>query len=207
MKTKIFLLLVSLFTTHLFAAEFEEGTHYTVLETPLSDKKGVTEFFSFYCPHCFSQEAFMRDLDASLPDGIKLQKNHVDMMPGRDIAIEQALTKALIVAELLKVKEPVVDAVFRKIHVEKGDFSSIDDIKAVFVSHGVEGDKFDKAMKSFSVVPKAKKMAMKTTELRKQGIGTVPTLIVNGKYYANTRSIKSFDEYKELVLFLVGLPL
>ncbi|BDX06928.1 thiol:disulfide interchange protein DsbA/DsbL [Planctobacterium marinum] len=207
MKSKLLVIFFALFSFSVFAAEFEEDTHYTVLENPLSNKKGVTEFFSFYCPHCFTQEPFMAEVAAALPDGMKFAKNHVDGMPGRDMAIEQALTKALIVAEMLKVKGEVVASVFRKIHVEESDFTSIADIKAIFVQHGADAAKFDKAMKSFSVAPKAKQMRSKTAELRKQGIGTVPTLVIHGKYVPEIRSIKSFEEYKSLVMFLVNKPL
>lgn len=212
MKSKLLIVFFAVFSASIFsvsalAASFEEGTHYQVLDNPLENKKGVTEFFSFYCPHCFTQEVFMAEVEAELPQGVKFKKNHVDGMPGRNIDIEQALTKALIVADMLKVKDDVVASIFRKIHVEKGDFSSLEEIKAVFVSHGVDGNKFDKGMSSFAVEPKAKQMRAKTAELRQQGIGTVPTLVIHGKYVPNTRSIRSFEEYKSLVMFLVNKPL
>lgn len=39
------------------AAQYKEGVHYTVVsEGPASAKPEITEFFSFYCPHCYNFE-------------------------------------------------------------------------------------------------------------------------------------------------------
>merc|ERR1712157_702392 len=39
-----------------FAADFEAGNQYEVLKVEKSATPQVTEFFSFYCPHCFQFE-------------------------------------------------------------------------------------------------------------------------------------------------------
>lgn len=185
------------------AAKFEEGTHYVEIEGELTKKKQVTEFFSFYCPACFRQEPFMNNLKASLPSDVTFKKNHVDGMPGRELAIEQLLTNALIAANYLKVGDKVIPAIFNTIHVDKSSFNNIDDVKRLFTSNGVDGDKFDKVFSSFGVNAQAKKMQKNTQHIRDQGFSAVPTLIVNGKYKPVTKSLKSVDEYKALVLFLL----
>ena len=46
------------------AAQFKEGQHYKVLDLEASSKPTVTEFFSFYCPHCNSFEPIIQQLKA-----------------------------------------------------------------------------------------------------------------------------------------------
>lgn len=47
------------------AAQFNEGEHYKVLDLEASNKPVVTEFFSFYCPHCNSFEPIIQQLKSS----------------------------------------------------------------------------------------------------------------------------------------------
>ena len=58
------------------AAQFKEGEHYKVLDLEASKKPVVTEFFSFYCPHCNTFEPIIQQLKKQLPEGARLQKNH-----------------------------------------------------------------------------------------------------------------------------------
>ncbi|WP_218352736.1 thiol:disulfide interchange protein DsbA/DsbL [Alteromonas lipotrueiana] len=186
------------------AAEFTEGDHYLEIEGQITEKKEITEFFSFYCPACFRQEAFMNDLKASLPKDAVFNKNHVDGMPGRQSEIEDLLTKALITAEYLHVEKQLVPAIFNYIHLDKADFHNEKDIKSLFLVNDVDAEKFDKVFSSFSVNTRAKVMKKNTKDIRSQGFSGVPTLIVNGKYKPLTKNLKTMQEYKSLVLFLLN---
>jgi len=186
------------------AAEFTEGDHYLKIKGEITEKKEISEFFSFYCPACFRQEAFMNDLKASLPKGAVFNKNHVNGMSGRKTDIENLLTKALITSEYLQVEEQLVPAIFNYIHLDKADFHNEQDIKNLFLVNGVEAKRFDKVFSSFSVNTRAKVMQKNTEDIRSQGFTGVPTLIVNGKYKPLTKNIKTMQEYKELVLFLLN---
>ena len=196
-------LLIS-YGTAVNAAEFSEGEHYVVVNGTPTSKPQITEYFSFYCPGCFKQEPLMNELKSSLPAGATFKKNHVDGMSGRNINIEHSLTKALVAADMLKVKAKVVAAIFNTIHVKKGDFSSDNDVRDLFIANGISGEKFDKAFKSFSVNTQAKKMRKNTAALRKQGHTSVPTLIINNKYKPVTKNIKSMAEYKALISYLLS---
>ncbi|MDC8830615.1 thiol:disulfide interchange protein DsbA/DsbL [Alteromonas gilva] len=186
------------------SAQFNEGDHYLELAGNLTEKKEITEFFSFYCPACFRQEPFMNELKASIPDDSVFNKNHVDGMPGRKPEIEYLLTKALITAEHLNVDKRLVPAIFNYIHESKADFTNEKDIKNLFIINGVAGDKFNKTFSSFSVDAKAKQMQKNTGDIRAQGFTGVPTLIINGKYKPVTKNIKTMQEYKNLVFFLLN---
>ena len=147
----------------------------------------------------------MNDLASSLPDKIKFEKNHVDGMPGQQQAIEQALSKSVIIAQHYGIKDQVVADIFNHIHTNKAEFGSVEDIKQIFIRHGVSAKQFDKAYTSFSVNALVKKMQKKTKLLNQQGIVGVPTLIVNGKYRPLTDKLKSIEEYKALIQYLISL--
>jgi thiol:disulfide interchange protein DsbA len=199
-------LMMSLLATSFVAnaVEFTKDDYYIEIKGQLSKKQEIVEYFSFFCPHCFKQEPLMKALAGKLPSHVAFKKNHVDGMPGQTVAIEQALSKALITAEVLHVKDKMVAAIFNYIHVNRAKFDSIKDIKNVFLINGVEGKAFDKTFASFSTNTQFNKRQRNTAELRKQGITAVPTLIINGKYKPVTDKVKSMDEYVDLILFLLN---
>lgn len=183
---------------------FQEGSHYQVLKQPVANNKEMREFFSFYCPACYRFEPVIEELKGLLPKGVAFKKNHVDSMPGREVEIEQALSKALLVAEELKVDEKLVPAIFHYIHANKANFDNVKDIKNLFLLHGVGRKTFDKAYGNFSVNTKFKQMVSKAKTLRSQGYSGVPTIVIHGKYVPNIKSIKTMDEYKALIQFLLS---
>jgi protein dithiol oxidoreductase (disulfide-forming) len=189
---------------------------YVELESPLAlsladqassslvSVKEVREFYSFFCGHCFKQEAFIHQLIKVLPADVALIKNHVNSMPGQQLAIEDALTKALITAQLLKIETTIVAAIFERIHVTKQGFKSVGDIKNLFIEKGVLAADFDNTFASFKVAMEAKKMLGFTHSLRAQGVSGVPTLIINGKYKPEVSQIKDLQQYKRLIRYLVN---
>ena len=198
----LFILLVS---ATAWAKDYKVGEDYFELDNKVSKTQQITEYFSFYCPACFRQEPFMKTLKATLPTANAFSKNHVTNMPGRDEATETLLSQALITAKLLDVEQPVVDAIFQQIHVSRSNMASIADIKALFTKQGIDGKKFDKTFNSFKVKVEAKRMAANTQKLRDKGYGSVPTLVINNNYVPNIRSIKTLDEYKALIRYLLTL--
>ncbi|MCJ8294745.1 MAG: thiol:disulfide interchange protein DsbA/DsbL [Colwellia sp.] len=193
----------------LSAADFVKGTHYKELSTPINDHlnsgQEVREFFSFYCPGCYRIEPIITALKTKIPADVTFIKNHIDGMPGRDVAIEQGLSKALLTARLLKIEDKITAAIFKYIQVNKATFSNDKDIKNIFLLQGIDGQRFDEVFNSFSVKTGVKKMNKATEVLRKQGITSVPTAIVNGKYKVETGAIESQQQYIDLVLYLLTL--
>jgi len=82
MKKLFALVTTLLLSLSAHAAQFSEGEHYKVLDLEASKKPTVTEFFSFYCPHCKTFDPIIRQLKAQLPEGVKLNKAHVSLMGG-----------------------------------------------------------------------------------------------------------------------------
>jgi protein dithiol oxidoreductase (disulfide-forming) len=199
-----FFSVVSLFSTPSLAIEFEQGKHFAVVGEQASETPKVSEYFSFYCPHCYRFEPIIDAMHAALPAGTTFVKNHVDSLPGHNPEIEHMLTKALFSAEMLHVEKTMIPAIFKYIHVNKADFSSQQDLKNLFVINDVDGEAFDKTMSSFAVNAQFNKAQRSTAALRAAGIHTVPTVIVNDKYQVIANSITSTDEYISLVLYLLN---
>lgn len=185
------------------AVDFIEGQHYQVLQGDKSKQKEVREYFSFYCANCYSQESFMKSLAKKLPGRAKFVKNHVEGMPNKDPEIEALLSRALIIAERMRIQNKVIDGIFKKIHVDKSDFTSAEQIKELFLSFGVSEIMYDSTASSFTVDIKYNEMKQNTDIIRSQGHKTIPVLIINGKYKPLTTRITSMAQYKELIYFLL----
>jgi len=204
MKYKFLALIILFVSTLTNATQFKLGEHYTEVKTTFKTEKSIIEFFSFYCPHCYKQEPIINNLIANLPSDIIFNKNHVDGMPGKNLEIEQALTKALITADILNVNQHITPAIFSYIHKNKANLNSIKDIKNIFLLQGVEEKYFDKTFNSFAVKTRFNKAQLKTAALRKQGVTTVPTVIINGKYKVETHKISNQTQYNALVTYLLN---
>ncbi|NQY37151.1 MAG: thiol:disulfide interchange protein DsbA/DsbL [Alteromonadaceae bacterium] len=197
------------FSTSAFESKFVEGKHYTQVSNKASTKAEVREYFSFYCGHCFRFEPFMAKIKKQLPEGVSFELNHVDFLPGASKKMQQLLSKGLIIAEQLGLENELTAAVFKYIHVQRAVFTSEKDLRNLFILNGVDGDKFDKLLKSFSVNSKAKLYRKNQDDMSaKGGLTSVPTVIVNGKYRINNTALDkdNFEkDYKDLIKHLSSL--
>lgn len=197
-------LVLLLQSTNLLASNFKQGEHYFALDKEVSKVQQITEYFSFYCPACFRQEPFMNELKSKLPNKENFKKNHVTAMPGRNVESETMLSKALATARLLKIEEQINGAIFNYIHVNRANFDNVKDVKNLFLLQGIDSATFDKTFASFKVNMEAKRMAANTQKLRDKGYTSVPTIVINNNYIPNIRSIKSMQEYEDLVQYLLN---
>jgi len=192
------------------AANYQAGKQYTQVNEQRSLTPEVREYFSFYCPHCFRFETLAAKLRTELPESLPFVRNHVDFLPEATPEMQDLLSKALIVAEQLGVEQKIATAIFNYIHVQRATFSSIKDIRNIFVLHGVDGDKFDKLMNSFTVSSMAKRMKKNQDYFTNKGALTgVPTIIVNNKYRLNFATLDKADpgeDLKNLILYVSKLP-
>jgi len=202
---KVFALFMSLvllpLTTHAanfdHAANFEEGNQYQVIKQTATTTPQVTEYFSFYCPHCKAFEPYINDLKVQLPDNVKFNKNHVNFLGG-EMAVE--LTKAYAAAELLEVEDKVAELLFDSIHVKHKVNYSENDLLDIFEQAGVDRKEAESTLQSFAVNGIASQMK-RNTEV--SGVRGVPTVIVNGKYQINRGKLKTEQEFIDLVNFLL----
>ncbi|MCH1931432.1 thiol:disulfide interchange protein DsbA/DsbL [Shewanella acanthi] len=185
----------------LSAAEYKEGVHYTVInDGPATAKPEITEFFSFYCPHCYNfSKTIVPKILAEKPADVAFNQTHVDFI-GKEMGVE--MSRAFAVAHQLNVDDKVDAALFAAIHDKKQHFTSRDDIRALFIANGVDGKTFDAAADSFMVKAQMAKMKRDTENAKISG---VPSLVVNGKYRIENGSIKSYDELLAIAYYLAKM--
>ena len=180
------------------AADYKEGVHYTVInEGPETAKPEITEFFSFFCPHCYNfSKTVIPKLESNLPEGVAFNQSHVDFI-GREMG--PVMSRAFAIAHQLNVDKKIEAAIFAAIHDKRQQFTRPDDVKAVFIANGVEAKDYDAAANSFMVNAKLSKMKRDTENAKLTG---VPSLVVNGKYRVDTGSVKSYDELIQIAFYL-----
>ena len=191
------------------AGQYTEGEQYTKVNETVSNKKEVREYFSVYCPHCLKFEPFMHGLKKTLPADTTFVRNHVDFLRSASPKVQQMITKSVIVAEQLDNTDKLIGAVFNYVQVQRAVITSEKDLRNIFVLNGVDGNKFDKLMKSFSVNSKAKSLKKSQESMTaKRALTGVPAVFVNGKYRINPAKLdkNNFEQdYKNIVKYLLEL--
>lgn len=211
MIRNIVVMLIPLLTFSSFAGanDYVEGKQYTKVSEQASSKKEVREYFSIYCPHCLRFEPFMHEVKKNLPDGVSFERNHVDFLRGASPKVQHMVTQAIVVAEEMGIADKLVGALFNYIQVQRAVITSEKDIRNIFVLNGADGEEFDKLMKSFSVVNKAKSLKKNQDNLSAKGaIKGVPTIFINGKYRINFAELdkNNFEQdFHNLVKYLTNL--
>jgi len=195
---KVFALITALLFLPLTtqAVEYKEGTHYEVVRQTATATPEVMEFFSFYCPHCFTFEPLIATLKDNLDENVVIKKNHVDFL-GKQMGPQ--LTRAYAAAELLQVDEKVTSLIFDQLQTQRKELNGEQGILAIFEKAGVSNKEAKGALASFPVVGAASQMKRNTETFQIRG---VPTIIVNGKYKVNTGAVNSTEEFIALVDFL-----
>ena len=181
-------------------AQFVEGRHYEVVSETTTEKPTVTEFFSFYCGHCFQFESMLDDYKKGLKTGTKFEKSHVDYIPRDNPPVQFGIVKAYLVIQALGIDEKLRPAFFDAIHTKGVPVETETDIKKLFTSNGVSGAGFDKLYEDPKLAKNAEKMIQ---AFKDKKITNVPTMVVNGKYKLKMESVKSLDELIKLTNFLL----
>ncbi|MGO3424233.1 MAG: thiol:disulfide interchange protein DsbA/DsbL [Pseudoalteromonas distincta] len=204
-KLKLSLLLLCLPFAAL-AAQFEVDNQYTVIDVDKSKSPQVTEFFSFYCPHCFKFEAVAKAIEKGLPEGAEFIKNHVNFLGGVSPQAQSNLSFAYLIAKQHGQAQSISDQIFKSIHVQRAPLTEMKDVKKLLEVNGIDSATFDQEIASMPVISAEQAMQNKQNKYSKLGALTgVPTFIVNDKYKINLNTIKNQKELDELVAFLLAL--
>ena len=213
MKKHFAALFITIFTTVMFSAaasavplRFQEGVHYKVIGDTPTATPTVTEYFSYFCGHCYRFEMVAKELEKGLPDGAKFKKSHVDFVSRTPKDIQFALTKAVVIGKKLNLSHKFNDVIFKSIHQERKQFTSEAEVVDLLVSVGADKKKVESLMKSFGVKNAAKKMKTMQDDLSSRQILTsVPMFVINGKYKVIGDKLKSMDDYTSLVDYLLAM--
>jgi thiol:disulfide interchange protein DsbA len=165
------------------ASTFTEGKHYEVVAETATTTPVVTEFFSFYCGHCFAFEPLANKLAASLPKGVKFEKNHVDFIQASPPEVQNGMARAYVVAHNAGKGTEVAGMIFNYIHQQRANFGSDADIRSLLLVNNFDPATFDNGFNSMPVLAEAIKMKQQQIYWSEKKVLTgVPMLLVNGKY-------------------------
>ncbi|MEJ6475995.1 thiol:disulfide interchange protein DsbA/DsbL [Pseudoalteromonas piscicida] len=186
------------------ASDFTEGEHYTTLTTEQSKDQKVTEFFSFYCPHCFRFEPIAKAIEQNLPEGAHFEKSHVNFLRGVPAETQSNLSYAYIIAEQEGKANLIAEKIFHAIHLEGNKLLEIKDLKTLMELNGISAKQFDQAVTSMPVISAENKMLEAQEKFSDAGALTgVPTFIVNDKYRIEMKGLKSQAQLDELIAYLL----
>lgn len=190
------------------ASNFQLGKHYEVIAEQKTAKPEVKEYFSFFCGGCYAFEPIAQRLAQSLPEGVEFKKSHVDFIRAASPEIQNALARAYVVAKNLGKGDQVSTAIFNQIHRSRVPFRSEDDIRNLVLVNDIDGETYDKAMRSFGVRGAVNQMMKEQQELSDRRVLTgVPMLVVNGKYKILNESLNQRNmqqEMQQLVEYLLS---
>jgi thiol:disulfide interchange protein DsbA len=155
-----------------------EGKDFLRVASPLAlpntGKVEVAEFFWYGCPHCNALEPALEGWIKKLPPEAAFRRVPVGFSPAHET--HQKIFYAL---DALGQLDALHRKVFAAIHVEHKHLDKDADISAWAVANGLDGNKMLDAMKSFSVLGKARQAKQLA---QAYGIDGVPTLGIHGRF-------------------------
>jgi len=172
--------------------EFEEGTHYAVLASPLPDLAPVVEFFYFGCRSCYQ-------LIPELSQWSRRSGNNIALVPAH------TETKLVDGARLFHtfVEMGVLDKMYELGFViyqtEESELYGKARIDDFLNRHQVDTQRFWDTWSSEAV---NRRLATSQQLTRLAGVVKTPTFVVNGRYRVETDTIKSMDELYALLTYL-----
>jgi thiol:disulfide interchange protein DsbA len=183
------------------ADQWKEGTHYKVISDKATAKPEVKEFFSFWCPACYSFELLVKKIKEGLDEDVKFSKIQVNFMRTASPEVQDDATKAMIIGRVMKKEEALNAAIFNYIHEQRSTITGLRDLRSVFIINGVEAEEFDKMASSIRVNSLVNKNNREIYTYRENLTG-VPNFIVNGKYQATFSRDMTPDDIVNLIVWL-----
>ena len=166
------------------AWQFVAGRDYDVLPDATarpaltaSGKIEVTEFFMFWCFHCYSFEPELDRWEARAPRDVSLTR--VPAMFNPDAQLQ---ARAYYTAEVLGKLDAMQDAFYAEIHERGNALASRRALADFFQRFGVDAATFDATFDSSEVGARMQRAAALA---RQYGIAATPTLVVGGRYSTN----------------------
>jgi thiol:disulfide interchange protein DsbA len=178
-----------------------EGKDYVrlaaALPMPADGKIEVVEFFMYSCPHCNAFEPTLDAWSKALPPGVVLKR--VPVFFGN--AMQEMHRKIFYGLEAIGKLEEMHRKVFAAVHVQHQYLDQMADIKKFLSANGVDANKFEDAVKSFSVVGKLRQAQQLMEAYHIDG---VPTLGVQGRYMTSGSTAGSNERALQVVEYLVA---
>jgi thiol:disulfide interchange protein DsbA len=175
---------------------FRMGVHYLRLSPtqPTSsgpDEVEVAEIFWYGCPHCYNFDATIERWRAAIADYVSFVR-----VPAVWNPLLQMHARAFYTAEALGKGTEMHSEFFREIHERGNTLDTEAKLQEFFGRFSVDAATFKTAFDSFAVHTQLQR----ADELsRRYRIGSVPTIIVNGKYSTDGGQAGSYEDLLVLV--------
>lgn len=181
--------------------KYQAGEDYQVIFPPqptVAESEGqveVAEIFWYGCPHCFAFEPVLQPWVDQLPESVNFVR-----VPAAFGPVWETHARAFYAAQVLGVEDKLHQDLFKAIHEEGKPLDSEDALAGFFADHGVAEDEFRDAYNSFTVQTRIDQ-AMKL--LRGYGITSVPTLVIDGRYWVNPGLTDGFEGMIDVTEYLI----
>lgn len=151
----------------------------------------VLEYFWFGCPHCFAFEPTINKWAEDKPDYVDFVREAPPLNPSWT-----AHSQAFYAAQAMGVVEEFFEPFFNAIHVDRKRLNSPKKIASFAGTLGLDEAVFLKTMSSFAVDAKIRN-ALEMA--RADGIRSVPSIVVNGKYRTSGSLAGSNEKVIEVI--------
>lgn len=187
------------------ANDFVEGQDYLVLfpELPLAAPAGkieVTEIFWYGCPHCYSLEPVLKKyLAEEKPEYVFFRR-----VPGTLNPAWNYHAKLYYIGQMLDSDgaKGIHENIFNAVHQQRRRLQDDDSVKQFLISLGVAEADIDTAMKSLELESQLKEARSYNENSR---AGSVPSLVVHGKYLTSPSMARGSARMLRLVNYLTEL--
>ncbi|WP_294949241.1 thiol:disulfide interchange protein DsbA/DsbL [Sulfurivirga sp.] len=169
---------------------------YKKVPVPHPEKKVVTEFFFYGCPHCWH-------LEPSIEAWLKRKPKDVTFRRMPAVLNSPAwifFARAFFTAENLGVLEQSHKALFDALHRDRMKLFTVEKLAAWYTQFGVKPEDYEAMFKSFKVDAQVKEAAKLTKDF---GIDGVPAVVVNGTWLTDVSMAGGRERLWQLVDWLV----
>lgn len=183
------------------ARDWQLGSDYFLIDprvpTTTGDKVEVVEVFSYACPHCAHFQPTMAELKAKLPANAQIV-----LLPAVFNSQWEPFARAFYTARALGVLDKTHNALFEALHTQHQPLYSIEALAGFYSNYGVDPKSFLATANSFVI---DSQMANGNNLVKSYGIGSTPTLVINGKYRVEMDFEKKIgpNEALDIALMLV----
>lgn len=180
--------------------QYTLGEHYQrvrAVQPPANPAKiEVMEVFAYSCPHCYSFEPALKKWLAKKPGDVEFVRvPHTLGQPAN-----QARNRAFYAAQMLGVVDTFHAALFDAIHRDRRNIATPAELRELAVKAGVKGEDFDGAVNGFAADAGFRRGEQAVQAL---GITSVPTLVVEGRYFVSPNIAGGFEGMLKVTDFLV----
>lgn len=185
LATRLGVMLLALSPLACSAAEqvdYKHGEHYYSVrkaQPPVeAGKIEVAEVFWYGCGHCKNFDPYIERWHKTAPGDVEFKR--IPSSLGRPVGLLHS--KAYYTAENLGVLDAFHGLFFASIHDRRQPMSTPAAIAGVFERIGIDKDRFESNFHGFAVDNRVRRAE---TLVRDFGITSVPSVVVDGRWYSN----------------------